>query len=84
MNKYLVVLISALFLSACGPAKQDNLMVTEVGVIQAKVGEEYLLNTEEGIVNITSNKVNLDNYLKKNVTVKGMFSGSTLYVDEIK
>lgn len=84
MKKYLLILFLSLFLSACGSAKTADLVVEKSGEIRTKVGDEYLLNTDEGIVNITSNKVDLDAYLKKNVTVKGMFSGSTLYVDEIK
>lgn len=62
---------------------QQN-VVTKSGELKMKSGDEYLLSTDEGIVNITSNKVNLDNYLKKKIEVTGMFSGSTLYVDEIK
>jgi len=83
MKKYLIILFLGLFLSACS-AKTADLVVEKSGEIRTKVGDEYLLNTDEGIVNITSNKVDLDVYLKKNVTVKGMFSGSTLYVDEVK
>jgi hypothetical protein len=57
--------------------------VSKTGTLTMKSGDEYLLSTSDGIVNITSNKVNLDNYLKKKITVMGQFSGSTLYVDEI-
>jgi hypothetical protein len=53
-------------------------------VVTTKIGDEYLLKTNDEIVNMTSTKVDLDDYLKKEVTVTGMFSGSTLYVDEIK
>jgi len=48
-----------------------------------KVENEYLLKTDSEIVNITSNKINLDNYLKSKISVTGQFSGSTLYVDSI-
>lgn len=87
MKKIVLVVMMSLFLSACGSAEQNNikdLVVEKSGEIRAKMGTEYLLNTPEGIVNITSNKVDLDSYMKKTVTVKGMYSGSTLYVDEIK
>lgn len=64
--------------------KLEQSVVTKVGTISTKVGDEYLLSTEDGIVNITSNKVNLDGYMKKQVRVTGMFSGSTLYVDKVE
>jgi len=83
MKKGLFVLVISLLLSACG-AKTADLVVEKSGEIKAKMGTEYLLNTSEGIVNITSNKINLDDYMKKQVNVKGMYSGSTLYVDEIQ
>ncbi|MFZ2152821.1 MAG: hypothetical protein WAV41_02055 [Microgenomates group bacterium] len=84
--------MATLILSGCGlqtktqttSQKLEQNIVTKVGTISIKSGEEYLLVTDEGIVNITSNKVNLDNYLKKPIRVTGMFSGSTLYVDKIE
>lgn len=83
-----LVLVSVFILGGCGTAKPaENLkenIAERVGTIKTKVGNEYLLVTSDGIVNITSNKVNLDNYLKKPIRVSGMFSGSTLYVDKIE
>jgi hypothetical protein len=90
MNKYLIIagiILSAISLGGCGTQKVENIKtatVTKVGTISVKSGEEYLLVTDEGIVNITSNKVNLDDYLKKPIRVTGMFSGSTLYVDKVE
>jgi hypothetical protein len=83
-----IFLFSSLFLSSCGQTisnqeKINNNIVSKTGTLTMKSGDEYLLSTSDGIVNITSNKVNLDNYLKKKITVMGQFSGSTLYVDEI-
>lgn len=92
MKKAIVIVglvLTSLTLGGCGTAQQattsqfEQQVVERTGTISTKTGEEWLLSTNEGIVNMTSNKVNLDNYLKKKVTVKGMFSGSTLYVDEI-
>lgn len=85
------VLLSGLLLGGCGmatakPATSDVVeqsVVEITGTIQVKMGDEYVMNTDEGTVNITSTKVNLDNYMKKKVTVSGMFSGSTLYVDSL-
>ncbi|MBP6989484.1 hypothetical protein KBB48_01780 [Candidatus Shapirobacteria bacterium] len=82
-----VLMISALGLGGCGTQREETrnkILETREGKLTIKSGDEYLLSTENGIVNITSNKVNLDNYLKKDIKVKGMFSGSTLYVDEIE
>lgn len=86
------LIISGLVLGGCtltskAPNTTEKLeqnIVTKTGTISTKVGDEYLLSTSDGIVNITSNKVNLDTYLKKPVKVTGMFSGSTLYVDKIE
>jgi len=86
------LVISGMILSGCtltskAPSTIEKLeqnIVTKTGTISTKVGDEYLLTTKEGIVNITSNKVNLDTYLKKSIKVTGMFSGSTLYVDKIE
>ena len=89
MKKYLIIatlVISVFSLSACGGQKTETSVsttVTKSGLLQIKSGDNYLLSTENGIVNITSTKVNLDNYLKKNITVTGMFSGDTLYVDTV-
>lgn len=88
---FLGLVLSTLLLSGCGTSvkqttteKIQQNTVTKVGIISAKAGDEYLLSTTDGIYSMASNKVNLDSYIKKKVTVTGMFSGSTLYVDEIK
>ncbi|MBI2465244.1 hypothetical protein HYV64_03815 [Candidatus Shapirobacteria bacterium] len=87
------IVLSTLILSGCttkqntvktAEEKLQESVVTKTGTISTKVGDEYLLSTRDGIVNITSNKVNLDTYMKKPVRVTGMFSGSTLYVDKIE
>jgi hypothetical protein len=96
MNKIIkifpVLLLATFILGGCTLSQtkvsteqklQEN-VVTKVGTISTKSGDEYLLVTSDGIVNITSNKVNLDNYLKKQIKVTGMFSGSTLYVDKLE
>jgi len=75
-----------LFLSGCAPQLRGetvNATVTKSGTLTMKVENEYLLKTDSEIVNITSNKINLDNYLKSKISVTGQFSGSTLYVDSI-
>ncbi len=80
---FLILLFSVFILSNCGSTVQTNATVTKTGTLTIKSGEEYLLKTDDGIVNMTSIKINLDNYMKQKITVTGQFSGSTLYVDEI-
>jgi hypothetical protein len=73
-----------LLLGGCETVKTvANNTITKTGVLQAKTGSDYLLNTDSGIVEITSTKINFDNYLKKKISVTGMFSGSILYVDTV-
>lgn len=90
MKKYLIIaclIISATSLGGCGSTKTETNLsreVTKSGTLSTKSGDEYLLVTDDGIVNITSTKIILDNYLKKQIKVSGMFSGSTLYVDKIE
>jgi uncharacterized protein YcfL len=86
---FLGLIIGALFLGGCTATEQskktmEEKIVTKAGTITTKIGSEYLLKTDDEIVNITSTKVNLDSFMKKEVEVTGMFSGSTLYVDEIR
>ena len=83
MRKIIVLMVAAIILGGCGETTKEAIQ-TRQGTIMSKVGDEYILKTTEDMVNITSTKINLDNYLKKEVEVKGQFSGSTLYVDEIK
>lgn len=92
MKKYLVVaglVFSVFCLSGCGTQTTNtetvkSAVVTKEGLLTIKSGDVYLLSTPNGIINITSNKVNLDNYLKKKIMVTGMFSGDTLYVDVVE
>ena len=77
---------AAIVLSGCGmvatPAKVQT--ISREGLLKLKSGDNYLLQTSNGIVNITSNKIDLDNYLKKNIKVTGMFSGDILYTDTVE
>jgi len=78
------LLLSGMILSACGTTKVIESNVTKTGILMQKVGSEYLLKTNDGIVNITSKKIDFEKYLKKEIKVTGQFSGSTLYVDNIQ
>ena len=87
IKTFVLVFIVGLFLSGCGITTQKatpDIMVEKTGEIKTKSGDEYIMMVGSDFVNIASYKVNLDNYMKKKVTVKGSFSGTTLYVSEIK
>lgn len=84
MKKLLLgIMLAGLVLGGCGE-KTIEKIVSREGELRTKVGDEFLLNTNEGIVSITSKKIDLENYLKKKIRVRGMFSGTTLYVDEVE
>lgn len=79
--------MSFFVLGGCEKQKTNTTILATVakeGMLTIKSGEVYLLSTTEGIVNITSTKIDLDNYLKQKIKVTGMFSGDTLYVDTIE
>ena len=87
IKTFVLVFIVGLFLSGCGITTQKatpDIMVEKTGEIKTKSVDEYIMMVGSDFVNIASYKVNLDNYMKKKVTVKGSFSGTTLYVSEIK
>lgn len=84
MRKILAGLVALFLLTGCSGGAGANTQVIKEGVIKAKVGTEYVMQAGEEMINITSDKINLNEYLKREIEVKGMFSGSTLYVDEVK
>ena len=85
IKTFVLVFIVGLFLSGFTTQKATpDIMVEKTGEIKTKSGDEYIMMVGSDFVNIASYKVNLDNYMKKKVTVKGSFSGTTLYVSEIK
>ncbi len=63
---------------------QTQSVTTKTGQLVTKTSEGYLLKSGTEVVTVTSQKFNLDSYLKKVVEVSGMFSGTVLYVDNIK
>jgi hypothetical protein len=88
----MVLLLTGLFLGGCGTVNKnsdgmDKLtqnIVEKTGKLETKSGDDFVLSTGDGLINITSTKVELDDFMKKKIKVKGMFSGSTLYVDEVE
>jgi len=84
IKKHIFVLVVAVLLGGCGLGQTEKSAIEEMtGTIKTKVGDEYVFMTNGELKNITSNKINLDQYVGKEIKVKGMYSGSTLYVDEI-
>lgn len=90
-NMILVVLFSALILGGCTlTAKPADLStgspeVTVTGnLIKAEVG--YILENSDGTGNIALDvrMVKPENFEGKKVTIKGQYSGTTLFVDSIK
>ena len=91
MKKYLVIaslVFSVFVLGGCETQKNESAVTKAItsreGTLTIKSGEVYLLSTSDGIVNLTSKSVNLDDYLKKKIKVTGMFSGDILYVDKLE
>ncbi|MFA6603032.1 MAG: hypothetical protein WCT01_04490 [Candidatus Shapirobacteria bacterium] len=84
MKKLFVLILAGLIMGGCGGTAVNSGQVTKEGTIKAKIGNEYVMMVGEETINVTSEKINLDQYLKKPIEVKGMYSGSTLYVDEVR
>lgn len=70
-----------------GPPKQQASSATKTGTIKKAVppGDDYthVLIGTDGTTKLNSQRVSLSNYEDEKVTVKGAYSGNTLYVDEI-
>jgi len=86
IKKVILLMLITVMLSGCGAkiANTNSGQVTKTGVIKMKTGEEYIMQVGQDMVNVASQKINLDDYLKKEVEIKGMYSGSTLYADEVR
>lgn len=83
----LTILVSGFLFSGCGEksitSTGENVNVEKIGVLQAKAGEEFLLSTDQGVINVNSLKVDLNTFMKKKIKINGQFSGSTLYADSV-
>ncbi|MEI8067931.1 MAG: hypothetical protein WCG91_03225 [Candidatus Shapirobacteria bacterium] len=78
-----VLVFSVFFLGGC-QSTTKTAVVEKSGQIITKSGDEYIMKVGDDIINVTSQKVDLDTYLKKNIKVSGMFSGTTLYIDSLE
>lgn len=86
-----IFLFSLFCLSACtlvakpaAPTPQVQTTASKTGQLIIKTEEGYLLKSGTEVTTITSQKYNLDSYLKKVIEVSGMYSGKVLYVDNLK
>ena len=79
-----------LVMGGCGQAapttetKMTENVVEKTGELKTKVGDEYVFQSGGELINVTSSKIDLDAYMGKKITISGMYSGSTLYIDEIR
>ena len=80
-----------------GKRIEDNSLVRKVQLNQQKTGSVALigillktssgsfnLTTEQGIVRLKSSEVKLDDYVFEKIRVVGMFSGTSLYIDQVE
>lgn len=63
---------------------QTQSTTTKTGQLIIKTDEGYLLKSGTEVTTLASQKYNLDSYIKKYIEVSGMYSGTVLYVDNIK
>ena len=79
-----ILIFSLFFLGGCQSGSTKSAIVEKTGQIITKTGDDYIMQVGGEMVNVASQKLNLDNYLKKNIKVSGMFSGTTLYIDSLE
>lgn len=72
---------------ASNTTQYDNPAVTLTGTVKlttTTVEYSYLLLGSDKSTPITSSKIDIKKYVDKKVAVVGQYSGSTLYVDQIR
>lgn len=99
MKKFLIItlLVSSFMLGACtgatnspstnssdGDSSQKQGDTTMSGTIKAAAGKYYLEAMGQTPMEIDSYTFNLADYVGREVTVTGQYSGDTLFVGEIK
>ena len=83
------LLVFGLLLGGCSLVAQPADVQTEspVQTITGKVlvaGDMVSISSSGKVIEIASRKIDLKTYNGKNVTVSGEYSGTTLYVDQVK
>lgn len=86
-NKSLVFVCAVLLLAGCsgktGVETNSDRKIVD-GKITGKIGEEFILQLDSGdLININSRKYKMEDYVGKQIKAEGMYSGSTLYIDQI-
>ncbi|MEP7166890.1 MAG: hypothetical protein ABI758_02850 [Candidatus Woesebacteria bacterium] len=66
------------------PTSQAAVTTTVSGTIAKTAGKFYIASPGSVTRDLDSYTVKLDDYVGKNVTVTGQFSGTTLFVDTVK
>ncbi len=89
-----LIIVSSLLLGGCGSLKAGTTNSSSVeearpttsfsGTVVVTGGTAVLLTVDKQNIDLESRKVDLDSYNGKKVTVTGEYSGTTLFVDEIK
>jgi hypothetical protein len=90
--KLLVVislLVGSLFLGGCSLVAKQADVATETPTTRimgpvTSAGNLFYISVGTDNTEITSRKIDLKQYVGKTVTVTGEFSGTTLFVDEVK
>lgn len=98
MKNFVVILVALILLGGAGyagytyfasqqTAKKPTMTkaVTLTGILQAGKGDDYdfVILSNGKITGVTTYKLKLDQYVGKQVTVEGQYSGTTLYADSI-
>lgn len=98
MKNFIVILVVLLLLGGAGfagytyltnqqTAKKPTMTkaVTLTGVLQTGKGDDYdfVILSNGKITGVTTYKLNLSQYVGKQVAIEGQYSGTTMYADSI-
>jgi hypothetical protein len=88
ITKLILILVMVFVFSACGVSSEGyddgEVNKTLKGQLMGQVGS-YVLFTDDGeTVSLDSNNFDLSSFVGDDVSVTGQYSGSTLYVDQVK
>jgi len=82
-------LVISLLLGGCAVSTPTNVSfetspVQSIQGVVSESGGKFLILSGKKSIEITSRKLDLKQYVGQQVTVTGEYSGTTLYVDEVK
>jgi len=91
LSLFSVILTGALLLGACtsttAPTTQEEASERPTTTLTGKVvqtGTKFSLVNDSKTTEVTSMKIKLEKYVGQTIEATGEFSGTTLYVDEVK